>query len=115
MNSISAQDKYYSPSHHLRYGPETYATSSVVESEMMETEMTDIATSLMDLQRVPSLLEQLKTGYENLQISGREGRQRLWLLAQELQHALATPREIMTKHCFSEVSLPAKQAPRILN
>ncbi|KAM0543412.1 hypothetical protein ACHAO7_009398, partial [Fusarium culmorum] len=73
----------------------------------METDTTDITTSLPDIERVPSILAKLKAGYDDLVTGGREGRQKLWLLAQELQHAVSTAREIMTKHCLSEPAVLA--------
>ncbi|GKU09105.1 unnamed protein product [Fusarium langsethiae] len=73
----------------------------------METDTTDFATSLPDIERVPSILAKLKAGYEDLVTGGREGRRKLWLLAQELQHAVSTAREMMTKHCLSEPAVLA--------
>jgi hypothetical protein len=75
--------------------------TNVVNQSLIEI---SIATSPNNLEAVPGLLTDLKTGVSALSAGSREARHDMLIKARTLVQSLETPRETMLKHCWAQVS-----------
>ncbi|EWZ31442.1 S-adenosyl-L-methionine-dependent methyltransferase [Fusarium oxysporum Fo47] len=73
--------------------------TNIVNQSLIEI---SIATSPNNLEAVPGLLTDLKTGVSALSAGSREARHDMLIKARTLVQSLETPRETMLKHCWAQ-------------